>query len=146
MGVAMPKALMKLVFSGLLVVFQSNVYAEEIYQDKDGVWRNRETAGEAAGQMSTSIGEAYMKLWTDGPIQDTMQKSFKEMNRKNDQLVDKLIYENQQKRADNKRKEEELKLHDEAKKRVSNPESFEKFDPSKSAGVKSEWEFFDDPR
>ena len=130
----------------ILFMFHSNTYADEIYKGKDGVWRNRETSADSALRMSTSFGKAYADFWMKGPPADYMNGVMQRHDRATKKSLDRIMYDHQQKIAEIERKEAARKTEEEAKKRVSDAESYEKFDPSKAAEIKSEWEFFDDPR
>jgi len=142
----MLKTSIKLAIFFVLLMLQSIVYADEIYKDKDGVWRNRETTGESVGRMSTTIGEAYSNFWIKGPPADYFKGVMQRHDRATKKSLDRIMYDHQQKIAEIERKEAARKMEEEAKKRVSDAESYEKFDPSKAVEVKSEWEYFDDPR
>jgi hypothetical protein len=137
-----------IIFSLSLLVFlllprQGFVFAEEIYQDENGVWTNRPQLGivDTVEKGATALGQGASEatgaaiLGLGQVLADPSQKALESMAKDARARVEKSEYE----QAEKKRIVEE-------KKRVIDPLSYERFDTSTAGEVKSEWEFFEDPR
>ena len=143
------------VFSALLlvalVVFSQHiVFADEIYQDENGVWTNRPKSGlvsageegaKVLGQGAFEAAEAGFLGLTHliaAPIQENFKKNFEAQFGTAEEHRRK-VEEKEYQRAEAERIAEE-------KKRVGDISSYERVDVSNAGAVKSEWEFFEDTR
>lgn len=144
----------KIVLLTLVVICSSSmVWADEIYKDKDGVWRNTDrgpSVSDGLNQLGNISGEdadrALFRFSEDasksGPwkfYNDIWQGVGKELGERWKQRTQEDIERMNKERAAKKLAEEE-------KQKVHDPLSYERFDPATTGEVKSEWEFFDDPR
>ena len=137
------KRLFLLIVFCLVVVRPNVLLAEDIYKDKDGVWRNREE--KTVVSTFESSGEAYasgVKAFTDATfgeiLRDHNEKSIQSTKQLFNRLEEKRILEDQYKK--------DIKVIEELKQPKIDFTGYERFDPAKAGEVKSDWEYFDDPR
>lgn len=116
----------------IAILPNSCLLADEIYKDKDGVWRNRQTLEEkstkALSEGIVGFGEAFSDIAREAmfPQFESLERSRKE---------NETIKNRQRIKEFKERQENEPDFT-----------GYEKFDPTKAGEVKSEWEYFDDPR
>ena len=103
---------------------------EEFYKDKDGVWRNRPSSNITPDVVTTDLFNAINQQLVDG-IQPIMQRRTDEARAQAEE---------------SQRKYQSMKDHEAWTKRVEDASSYERFDPATAGEIKSEWEYFDDPR
>ena len=117
----------------LVVVLPNALLADEIYKDKDGVWRNKQTAEDTSSldvaggivKFGESFGEAAGRQIIESQSGSLNRLRMEVETSKNEMAI------------------QELKKRQESRKDFS---GYERFDPATAGEVKSEWEYFDDPR
>ena len=114
---------------------------EELYQDNDGVWRNRVVTQPGVESVTADglnlIHKQYM---------DAITPHFEERQRENQEKLRRSKAELQRFEEERDRKRQAQKDYEVWLKKIDDPSSYERFDPAKAGEVKSEWEYFDDPR
>ncbi len=135
----------------LLFSIQGVVFADEIYQDENGVWTNRPKSGvvESTQEGLEVIGKtAYDGLNTvsEGLYSTTFKIMDATVGEAARAPLLKMKREGEARVEENRIKAEEKKRRRFEKSHVNDVSSYEQFDVSNAGEVKSEWEFFEDPR
>ncbi|UQZ89584.1 hypothetical protein C4J81_10355 [Deltaproteobacteria bacterium Smac51] len=129
----------------LFFCFSGQLYAEDYYQDENGVWTNRprsgsfEKAGTEVFQGLHGAAEAGFLGLTHllaAPGQQAVKNIFADVQKSSER------HSNESKRKENLKKIEEINQRN----RKFDIKEYEQFDTSSAGEVKSEWEFFEDPR
>lgn len=120
--------------------------SDEIYQDKDGVWRNRtvkENKPLASGLESVNRGlvEGAIGIM-DSTVGNAARTAIENQGKSSQQNIN-LIFEKSRQQHQYR---EDVKRIEELKQPKSDFTGYERFDPAKVGEVKSEWEYYDDPR
>lgn len=138
------------VLSGVLFFLfflpQNAIAGDEVYKDENGVWRNRKVISIDANQVDVQDLAENALTGISKYLTETLRAETTMFKDAPDFTTSKSPVNQLQELKSGVEHRENMKFYNELNESKRNFEGYERFDASKEVKIKSEWEYFEDPR